>query len=186
MRIIGGKLKGKAISFIKSSSTRPLKDSVKENIFNIINHSHLLKINLKNSNVLDLYSGIGSFGLECASRDAKKITFVEENKNVVKVLEENLYKLKIDNSIVITDKIVNFLNLNLSEKFEIIFLDPPFAKKDYLYELKIIEKKKIYRNKHIVIIHREKNSINDWQEVINPLIVKVYGRSKIIFGRFLN
>ena len=186
MRIISGKLKGKAISFVKSSSTRPLKDSVKESIFNIINHSNLLKINLKNSNVLDLYSGIGSFGLECASRDAKKITFVEENKNVVKVLKENLYKLGVDNYIVITDKIENFLNLGSSEKFEIIFLDPPFAKKDYLHELKIIKKKKIYNNKHIVIIHREKNSINDWEEVINPLIVKEYGRSKIIFGRFLN
>ena len=186
MRIISGKLKGKAISFIKSSSTRPLKDSVKESIFNIINHSHLLKINLKNSNVLDLYSGIGSFGLECASRDAKKITFVEENKNVVKVLKENLYNLEVDNSIVITDKIENFLNLSSSEKFEIIFLDPPFAKKDYLHELKIIKRKRIYNNKHIVIIHREKNSINDWKEVINPLIVKEYGRSKIIFGRFLN
>ena len=186
MRVISGKLKGKTISFIKSSFSRPLKDSVKESIFNIINHSHLLKINLKNSNILDLYSGIGSFGLECASRDAKKITFVEENKNVVKVLEENLYKLKIDNAIVITDKIVNFLNSNSSEKFEIIFLDPPFAKNDYLHELKIIKKKRIYKNKHIVIIHREKNSLNDWEEVINPLIVKVYGRSKIIFGRFLN
>ena len=68
MRIISGDLKGKTIAFLKSSVTRPLKDSVKENIFNILKHSNLLTINLKNSNILDLYSGVGSFGLECISR----------------------------------------------------------------------------------------------------------------------
>ena len=83
MRIISGKLKGKTISFLKSLTTRPLKDSVKESIFNIITHSNLININLKNSNILDLYSGIGSFGLECVSRGAEKITFVEKDKNVV-------------------------------------------------------------------------------------------------------
>ena len=65
-------LKVKVYFFLKSSTTRPLKDSVKENIFNIIAHSNLININLENSNILDLYSGIGSFGLECISRGAKK------------------------------------------------------------------------------------------------------------------
>ena len=59
MRIISGKFKGKKIFFSKSSTTRPLKDSVKESIFNILKHSKLLKINLDNSNILDLYSGFG-------------------------------------------------------------------------------------------------------------------------------
>ena len=68
MRIISGELKGKTISFLKTSITRPLKDSVKENIFNILHHSNLVNIDLINSNVLDVYSGIGSFGLECISR----------------------------------------------------------------------------------------------------------------------
>ena len=56
----------------KSKKTRPLKDSVRENIFNILMHSNLIKVNLKNANILDLYSGIGSFGIECISRGAKK------------------------------------------------------------------------------------------------------------------
>ena len=61
MRIISGKLKGKTILFTKSNITRPLKDSVKENIFNILLHSNLIKVDLVNSNILDLYSGVGSF-----------------------------------------------------------------------------------------------------------------------------
>ena len=92
MRIISGKLKGKTISFLKSSITRPLKDSVKESIFNIIIHSNLLNVTIKNSNILDLYSGIGSFGLECISRGAEKITFVEKDKNAAEILKKKLNK----------------------------------------------------------------------------------------------
>ena len=74
MRIIAGRLKGKTIIFLKSLNTRPLKDSVKENIFNIISHSNLIDVKLNNSKILDLYSGIGSFGLEAISRGANKVT----------------------------------------------------------------------------------------------------------------
>ena len=56
MRIISGLLRGKSINFLKNSTTRPLKDSVKENVFNILSHSNLININLDNANVLDLYS----------------------------------------------------------------------------------------------------------------------------------
>ena len=77
MRIISGKFKGKTVLFTKTNSTRPLKDSVKESIFNIIVHSNLIKVSLEKSKILDLYSGIGSFGLESISRGADKITFFE-------------------------------------------------------------------------------------------------------------
>jgi len=185
MRIISGKLKGKVLSFLKSSTTRPLKDSVKESIFNILNHSNLLDINLKNSNILDLYSGIGSFGLECISRGAEKITFVEKDKNVVEILNKNLLDLNINKNVtVIVDEIENFLTKNLSEKFEIIFLDPPFANNEYLRDLKLIKQKKNYKKKHVVIIHREKKSSENFKNILNPIIIKQYGRSKIIFGKF--
>ena len=76
MRIISGKLKGQTIDFLKNSTTRPLKDSVKENIFNVLKHSNLIDVKIEKANILDLYSGIGSFGLECISRGAKKVTFM--------------------------------------------------------------------------------------------------------------
>ena len=142
MRIISGTLKGKTISFLRSSITRPLKDSVKENIFNIIYHSKLLNIKLEKSNILDLYSGIGSFGLECISRGARKVVFVEKNKKAIEILNKNLLNLSIKNkAIIIMDEIENFLKDKLSEKFDIIFVDPPFADKAYIQELK--DQKKI-------------------------------------------
>ena len=93
MRIISGTLKGRSIDFLKNSNTRPLKDSVRESIFNILYHSNTFKVNIKNSNVLDLYSGIGSFGIECISRGAVRVMFVEQDINAVKILRENLTKL---------------------------------------------------------------------------------------------
>ena len=96
MRIISGKHKGKSIDFRKNNITRPLKDSVRENIFNILVHSNEIRINLLKSNVLDLYSGIGSFGLECISRGAKKVTFVEENIDSLNILKKNLLMLAIE------------------------------------------------------------------------------------------
>ena len=75
MRIISGFLKGRKIDYLKNLTTRPLKDSVRENIFNILKHSKKLKIDIENSVVFDLYSGVGSFGIECVSRGAKLLFF---------------------------------------------------------------------------------------------------------------
>ena len=63
MRIISGRFKGKQIHYSKSLTTRPLKDSVKENIFNILMHSNKIKTRIENANILDLYSGVGSLEL---------------------------------------------------------------------------------------------------------------------------
>ena len=185
MRIISGKLKGKSIAFIRSSITRPLKDSVKENIFNIITHSNLLNISLYKSNILDLYSGIGSFGLECLSRGANKVIFVEKDKSAAATLNMNLKTLSInERAKVLNEKIINFLNRKQFEKFDIFFLDPPFVDNNFIEELRLIKKKKIYKNNHVVIIHREHKSSDNFKKIIDPIIIKKYGRSKIIFGKF--
>ena len=186
MRIISGDLKGKTIAFLKSSVTRPLKDSVKENIFNILKHSNLLTVNLKNSNILDLYSGIGSFGLECISRGAKRVTFVEKDKNAFSILNENLINLNIEErSTIIKENIEFFLKEGLFEKFEIIFLDPPFSDNSYLGILKSIRERKICKKNHVIIVHREKKSLDNFKDILHPIIVKQYGRSKIIFGKLI-
>ena len=187
MRILSGKFKGKSISFIKSTITRPLKDSVKENIFNIINHSNLLSISLEKSNVLDLFSGIGSFGLECLSRGAGNVTFVEKDKSAIDVLNKNLLDLSIQKkAVVVSEKISNFLKKKQVKKFEIIFLDPPFVDNTYMDDLRMISKNKIFKKEHVVIIHRETHSLDNLDEIIQSLIIKKYGRSKIVFGKFLS
>ena len=185
MRIISGILKGKTINFLKNLETRPLKDSVRENIFNILKHSNLINVSVENANILDLYSGIGSFGLEGISRGAKKVTFVEQNKDVVNILKENLIKLNVSNKAkIMNSSVENILKNSKSEKFDIFFLDPPFLDQTFIKNLDLIKETKIYKIKHIIIIHRERKSEDNLHGLINTIVSKQYGRSKIIFGTF--
>jgi 16S rRNA (guanine966-N2)-methyltransferase len=183
VRIISGELKGRSINFLKNSNTRPLKDTVRENIFNILEHSNLIKTKIENANILDLYSGIGSFGIECISRGADKVTFIEKDKNATGILNENLIKLSIKNKCKIhISTIEDCLAKNIKEQFHIFFFDPPFKDTDFIKNLETIKKKRIFRKNHIVIIHREKSSIDNFNDLLEIIEIKQYGRSKIIFG----
>jgi len=103
MRVIGGKLRGKLIHNPTDKTTRPLKDMVRESIFNILEHSKNEKIKFKNDVVLDLFSGSGSFGIECLSRGVKKVFFFENYKPSLKILEKNIKELEIDKDSVIRE-----------------------------------------------------------------------------------
>ena len=104
MRIISGNFKGKKIIQPKDKFTRPLKDLAKESIFNIIQHSNKFNIRIKDSNILDLFAGVGSFGLECLSRDASSVTFVENYKEVLPILKKNIIAVKCVNKSKLIEK----------------------------------------------------------------------------------
>ena len=95
MRIIAGKLKGSSLHIPKNLNTRPLKDLTRESIFNLLSHSNKVSLKLEESSVLDLYSGTGSFCLECLSRNSKCVYFVENNKDALEILKKNIEKLKV-------------------------------------------------------------------------------------------
>ena len=94
MRIISGRFKGKKLLLPKDKNTRPLKDLVKESIFNLLEHSKKINVNLKGSTILDLFSGCGSFGIECLSRESRCVYFFENYFEAIKVLEKNLLLFK--------------------------------------------------------------------------------------------
>ena len=104
MRIISGSFKGKKFLEPKDKQTRPLKDLTKESIFNVITHSNKFKIDFNNSTILDLFSGVGSFGLECLSRGVKEVFFIENYIGVLPILEKNLSSLKSINNYKIIKK----------------------------------------------------------------------------------
>ena len=186
MRIIGGNFKNKKLYFPKNLSTRPLKDNVKENIFNILSHSNLIDFKFKNSSILDLYSGSGSFGLECISRGASNIFFVENDSIALKFLKKNIFNLNSRNKINVKEKSIFkfFDNLHFEiykKKFDLVFMDPPYNDKGFLDIIKIIKKKDILNKKHILIIHREINSQDNLEKLINVFENRTYGRSEIFF-----
>ena len=128
MRIIAGLFKGKKILEPADIKTRPLKDLTKESIFNIIQHSNKFKVQLVNANILDIFSGVGSFGIECISRGAKKVTFIENYQGVLPILKKNLSNLKLNFNFEVIEKDVyeDKVLADLNDKFDVIFLDPPF------------------------------------------------------------
>ena len=103
MRIISGKFKGKKINLPKDKNTRPLRDLVKESIFNVIEHSNKIKIKISESIILDLFSGSGSFGLEAISRGANKCHFIENYSNALEILSKNVKHLKCEDYCKITN-----------------------------------------------------------------------------------
>jgi 16S rRNA (guanine966-N2)-methyltransferase len=187
MRIISGDYKGKKILLPKDKLTRPLKDLTKESIFNIIKHSKLLDINVENSNILDLFSGVGSFGLECLSRGAANVTFLESYKEVLIILKKNIDNLKQQNSSNIIEKNIFAKNTlkALNNKFDIIFMDPPYKEKKLVDLLNTIMELKLLKDEGIIIIHRHKKEKDVFPKGFNILIKKNYGISKIIFGNTL-
>tara|TARA_B100001121_G_scaffold257601_1_gene235916 strand:+ start:687 stop:1253 length:567 start_codon:yes stop_codon:yes gene_type:complete len=188
MRIISGNFKGKKILEPNDIKTRPLKDLTKESIFNIIQHSNKLSLNLKNSIILDLFSGVGSFGIECLSRGVKKVFFVENYSKVLPILKKNLTNLKwVDNYEIIEKNIYNDNELfNLDCKFDIIFLDPPFKDKNIDNLLLKIEKSKIINRNGIIVLHRHKDSNDTFLSKFKIIEKKKYGISKIYFLTLLN
>ena len=188
MRIISGLFKGKKILQPNDSETRPLKDLTKESIFNIIRHSKKLQIDLENSIILDLFSGVGSFGIECLSRGAKHVVFFENYKGVLPILKRNLKSLeKLNNYEIIEKDIYNRSTfLNLKNKFNIIYLDPPFKDKNLNKLLLSIREEGILDKDGIIIIHRHKNEKVSFDSKFNIVEEKKYGISKIIFLNILN
>jgi 16S rRNA (guanine966-N2)-methyltransferase len=185
MRIIGGNLRGKKILVPTDKSTRPLKDLVRESIFNIIEHSKNEFVNLNRAKVLDLFSGTGSFGIECISRGAEKVIFFENYTNSIKVLKKNLDLLKLNKYSKIIEKDTYHISqsqLNL-KKFDLIFLDPPFKDNKINQLIEKIKKMKITSKDSLIIIHRNKKIAENISKNLIISKEKNYGLSKIIFGK---
>ena len=188
MRVISGSFKGKKIFEPKDNKTRPLKDLAKESIFNIIEHSNKFNTQLIDSNILDLFSGVGSFGIECLSRGSKKVIFIENYSGVLPILKKNLSSLKIVKKYEIleydiySDKVLSKLN----KKFDIIFLDPPFKDKNLNTFLLKLKKFEILNKNGVIIIHRHKDDNDDFSENFKIVDEKKYGISKISFLTNLN
>ena len=186
MRIIGGKNKGKKISLPIDKNTRPLRDLVKESIFNLIEHSNKFNVSILNSIVLDLFSGTGSFGLECFSRGAKFITFVESYSDVLNILRKNISKMDA----VLFSEVIESNCFELmkeykkfsKKKFDIIFLDPPYKEKKINLLIDQIIDQKVLKKNGIILIHRHKKDDIEITSKLKILDTRKYGISKIIIG----
>ena len=123
MRIVAGKFRGTHLSDFDLDTTKPTLDRVRVSIGNI------LQFNFDGAVAVDLFSGSGWFGLEALSRGASKVYCVDSNKQAIKIIRANFTRLKQDESQIVNSDYMDFLRTakNKGDKFDIVFLDPPYA-----------------------------------------------------------
>ena len=163
-----------------------IKSIDKSIVINIIENSNKFEIQIKGSKILDLFSGSGSFGLECISRGADKVIFFENYSYTLKILEKNISELEVSNKCEIFDhdSFDIFSKKEIIEKkFDLIFIDPPYQEKNINLLIENIIKKKILNKKGVIIIHRHKKDEIKITTKLRILDTRFYGISKIIIGR---
>ena len=156
MRVISGKYKGKNIEGFNINGTRPTMDRVKESLFGTIQKY------VKDSIVLDLFAGTGSLGIEALSNGAKSCYFVDNGKEIKKILQRNL--LGIEGSVFVDADFQKALAVfkDKNVQFDIIFLDPPYYEHLINNAVKLIKEYNLLAPNGIVICEFVDEEINDY------------------------
>ena len=156
MRIITGKAKGIKLNTLEGQETRPTAERVKEAIFSMI------QFDIEGRKVLDLFAGSGQMGLEAVSRGAEHAVMVDRSKNAIKIIESNASKTKLASqcSIVNADAI-DFIKRNHGKKFDVIFIDPPYASGLYAPVLLELKKADMLKSTSLIICE------NDYEGLIS-------------------
>ena len=148
MRVISGKAKGVILKTPQGLHTRPTADRVKEALFSII------QFDIPAANVLDLFAGTGQLGIEALSRDAKSAVFIDEREDACKLVRENLKRARLEESAKVIRSDYSTYLKRCREKFDIIFLDPPYAEVFLENALKMITEIDILQSGGIIVTER--------------------------------
>lgn len=120
MRVITGSARGRRLKELEGLETRPTTGKVKESIFSII------QFDIEGRRVLDLFAGTGQLGIEALSRGARECVFIDQRNDAVKLIRENLAVCGLEENAIVRSG-DGMAYLKSGEKFDIIFLDPPYA-----------------------------------------------------------
>ena len=148
MRVITGKARGVTLKTPEGLQTRPTTDRVKEALFSII------QFDIPAASVLDLFGGTGQLGIEALSRGAKRAVFVDESDKACRLIQENLRRTRMEGEgTVVRGDYLAYLS-RCREKFDIIFLDPPYAEVFLENALKMITEIDILQSGGIIVTER--------------------------------
>lgn len=180
MRIIGGNSRGTKLYTLEGINTRPTLDRVKESMFNILQN------NIKEKTVLDLFAGSGAIGLEFISRGAKEATLCEKEKKAISVIDKNIEKMKVQSKVKIAFMDYRRFLETTNQKFDLIFLDPPYETNFISDSVELILKKNLLNNDGIIIAETDQDErvLEELKNIeIEIYDIRKYGRAKLIFMR---
>ena len=150
MRVITGTARGRKLATPANNDIRPTTDNVKESIFNII------QFDIEGRRVLDLFAGTGQLGIECLSRGAESAVFVDQSREAVKLVRDNLKTCNLNGTVIQMDSL-SFLKS--CGKFDLIFIDPPYDSPLYDEVLKTINLVDILSDGGIIVCEARKEKI---------------------------
>ncbi len=182
MRIIAGKAKGQKLIPPATMETRPTLDRVKEAMFSIIQGY------IPNAEVIDVFAGTGSLGLEAASRGAKEVFLIDKSSTTYPLLVENVKKLKFQD-FVHTLNMDSYDALKMLAKrgkvFDLIFIDPPYCKEMIPEAIKIIEENNMLSKEGIIVTKIDSiEEIYSGYKGIEILKSKKYGNTTVCFYKY--
>ncbi len=179
MRVISGKARGLKLNSPKNDDTRPTTDRVKESLFNMIN-SYMM-----DSDILDLFAGTGSLGIECLSRGSRECVFVDSSKDSIAVIKSNIKKARVESESIVlnTDFKSAMSSLGLkNKKFDVIFMDPPYYKNMFEDALKGVDDKSLLKEDGVIIVeHDTKDKFPDNIGKLYKSRDKKYGNTTVTF-----
>ncbi len=167
MRIISGKYRGKVLNGFDIEGTRPTMDRVKESLFASISSY------IPDSNVLDLFAGSGSLGIEALSMGARSCYFVDKNHIACETIKKNTEN--ISGSFIIKKDYLSFLDTT-DKSFDIIILDPPYKDNLINNAIKKIDEKNLLNKGGIIICEYETEEFTSNYEILKE---KSYGSKNI-------
>ena len=150
MRVITGTARGRKLKTPENYDIRPTTDNVKESIFNII------QFDIEGRRVLDLFAGTGQLGIECLSRGAASAVFVDESREAVRIVKDNLKTCNMNGTVIQSDA-QSFLRG--CGKFDLIFIDPPYDSEQYDSVLKIINLVDILSDGGIIVCEARREKV---------------------------
>ena len=175
MHIIAGKLKGKKLATCKTDSIRPAMALVRKSIFDTLQNF------ITDTNVLDLCAGSGVLGIEALSRNAKELTLIDSDRESIRLIRKNLELCNV-NAKVIHGALPKVLNKLKDEKFDLIFLDPPYGKSLFIEEtLEKLQANKVLAKEGLILIESELKSNYKLPEKLTVYKEKKFGNTKITF-----
>lgn len=175
IRITGGKNRSRKLFIPENNLTKPTMDKVRAAVFNALSND------VNNKDVLDLFSGSGSYGFEALSRDAKSVTFVDKEKDAIKAIKNNAGALKETSIKVFQNDVITFLE-SKNGQFDLVFVDPPYKLDIYQNVLNLLEKNEYLKDDAIIVLESEKElDIN--LEKYKKVKLYNYGLAKIYILR---
>lgn len=175
MNITGGKFNSRKVIAPESDKVRPTLSKIRESVFNILSSL----INFEEAQFLDAFSGSGIISLEAVSRGFKKVVSIEKDYKTAKIIKENFVQIGVEPNLIVKDAILAMDKLD--EKFDVIYLDPPYNYVDlYSKVLNKILGNNLLTNNGYVITESQKDKTFEIPSAFILLKEKIYGDTKIM------